>query len=430
MAVEKSSSVYIICGIISAIALAVGFVIGYLVRPQVTSLGVSQTTIDHHEPLPKQNFTFANLESCGESTTNDPQTDRYLANCESNVCQATSCYIPVPSTYVVYHLNSQTVQIDGRLDEQAWKDVPWSRSFVDIKGFDALKPKYETKMKLRYDDVNLYLAFYLEEDEVWANITKHDGAVYGDNSVQILIDTKQNNHKYKEIVINSLGTVSDIMMTKPYIDDGEQQVIWESEVKRSIYVDGSVNNASKQSTFWTLEMAIPFKSLFFGVKHGSDMPADQDIWRANFVRVEHEVEISGSKYLKKVGGKTDLWQWYSNGVINSHLPDIWGLLQFRKAPVNSTEFQQSKYWLLTNILSELFRAEKAYKAVTGRYTDKLELLNLPPYTISKQCIQNISVKLDWSGFQITVTPRDNTLKPGHIRTDRLLWFGDDTEEVF
>ncbi|KAK6181283.1 hypothetical protein SNE40_009170 [Patella caerulea] len=432
MAAGKSSSAYVISAIIAAIALGAGFVLGYLLRPHIAS-DITDTNLPHDAGTivdSRGNYSFSSMESCGESTKDDPDMNRYLANCQSDVCQASSCYIPQPSHYVVYHVDTHSIVIDGKLDEQAWREVSWSAPFVDIRGEGSPTPRYETKMKLRYDDVNLYLAFYMEEPDVWANITKHDGPVYGDNCLQILIDTKQNNHKYKEIVMNALGTVSDIMMTKPYIDDGEQQIIWESDVKRSIYIDGSINDPNKPSTFWTVEMAIPFKSLFFGVKHKHSVPSDRDTWRANFVRVEYEVIANKGKYEKKAGGGTDLWQWYANGVINSHIPDIWGLIQFRKLPANSTEFQISKYWVVSNALSEIFRAERAYKAVTGRYTDKLDLLHIPPYVLSKQCIQKIDIKLDWSGFVVTVTPVDRTLKQGHIRTDRFTWYGDDKDEVY
>lgn len=45
----------------------------------------------------------------------------------------------------------------------------------DIQGRGFDKPRLETKVKMRYDDNFLFLGVYLEEPDVWANVTLHDG---------------------------------------------------------------------------------------------------------------------------------------------------------------------------------------------------------------------------------------------------------------
>jgi len=36
----------------------------------------------------------------------------------------------LPRTYTAYHLNGKTVNIDGRLDDPAWQEVPWTETFM------------------------------------------------------------------------------------------------------------------------------------------------------------------------------------------------------------------------------------------------------------------------------------------------------------
>jgi len=36
----------------------------------------------------------------------------------------------LPRTYIAYHLNGQTVNIDGQLDDPAWQEVPWTETFM------------------------------------------------------------------------------------------------------------------------------------------------------------------------------------------------------------------------------------------------------------------------------------------------------------
>ena len=42
-----------------------------------------------------------------------------------------------PKTYVCYK-TIQPVILDGKITERAWRDIPWTDSFVDIEG--SLKP--------------------------------------------------------------------------------------------------------------------------------------------------------------------------------------------------------------------------------------------------------------------------------------------------
>jgi len=36
----------------------------------------------------------------------------------------------LPRNYIAYHLNGKTVNIDGRLDDPAWQEVPWTETFM------------------------------------------------------------------------------------------------------------------------------------------------------------------------------------------------------------------------------------------------------------------------------------------------------------
>nr|KAG5686893.1 hypothetical protein BaRGS_012441 [Batillaria attramentaria] len=108
----------------------------------------------------------------------------------------------------------------------------------------------------------------------------------------------------------------------------------------------------------------------------------------------------------------------------------WGLIQFREVAINSTTFQPDKKWVTINALLDVYRAQKAYKAVTGRYTEKKDQLHLPPYTLSKRCIRDLDIKLDWGGFRVTARPAEEFLEDGHTRTDRFVWFGEEKENFF
>ena len=60
-------------------------------------------------------------------------------------------------------------------------------------------------------------------------------------------------------------------------------------------------------------------------------PSDGDRWRINFSRVEWEVVRDGassSGYRKIEGREADNWVWSPQHVINMHLPQHWGIIEF------------------------------------------------------------------------------------------------------
>ncbi|XP_076464338.1 uncharacterized protein LOC143296345 isoform X2 [Babylonia areolata] len=445
---KQNTISFVITAVIGAVGLGSGFIIGYLlVGPYhkmysgVQSEGEQQPqhhlrqrqTADDNNNNNNATLTAARLNQCGKTARHDPAIRKFLIEGEVSACKAVECRVDLPRVYTVYKLDPNTrINIDGQLGDTAWEQVAWTEAFVDIGGEDLPAPRFESRVKLRWDDSTLYVGAYLQELAVWANKTLHDSTIYQDNSFQILLDTAQSNHKYKEISINAMGTVADTMLTRPYMDDGEPLVFWESEMERAVHIEGPLNDPSTRNQYWTVEMAIPFKNLYEGTATHSTTPKDRETWRANFVRAEWKTDIVGGKYLKRVDAATDWWVWQSLGVANIHLPDRWGLLQFVTAPVNSTSFQPDRTWLTTNALLDVYRAEKAYKAVTGKYSAKKELLGLPPYVLSERCIRDLDIQLDWAGFRVTA--RSAQAFPGeasgHTRTDRLVWFGEEEGDYF
>ena len=61
----------------------------------------------------------------------------------------------LPLTYIAYHLNGKTINMDGRLDDEAWAEVPWTQTFVGIL----------THTCFFFQDCNQYLLFVLKYDK-------------------------------------------------------------------------------------------------------------------------------------------------------------------------------------------------------------------------------------------------------------------------
>jgi hypothetical protein len=51
----------------------------------------------------------------------------------------------------------------------------------------------------------------------------------------------------------------------------------------------------------------------------------------NFSRVQWRVNIQDGKYIKVPGLKEDNWVWSPQGLIDMHVPEMWGYVRFVKA---------------------------------------------------------------------------------------------------
>ncbi|XP_064600984.1 uncharacterized protein LOC135467150 [Liolophura sinensis] len=417
----------ILTAVLCVICMGGGIIIGYFLHPESCNAlpgtyGVQRWNLERFGNT--ANGVPATLIQCENQINNiEPETQSYLENCQVEACQAELCDLPIPRSYIAYHLGGETITIDGKLTDRAWQDVSWTEPFVDIRGEDYAIPPLLTRAKIRWNDEFLFVGGYIQDRDIWANKTLHDTTVYQDNAFQVLLDTEGSNHKYKEIVINALGTISDTMLSRPYLDDGEPLFLWESRLLRAVHVEGSLNDPTSQDSFWSVEMAIPFSDLIGGTEKSNDPPKDREVWNFNFARSHYKVEVVDDKYHKILDKAADWWVWNTPAEINIHIPDRWGLVQFRRQKVNSTTFVKDPYWEVTSALRDIYKAEHSYRAVTGRYTERVDKLNLPPYISSGRCFESPYIKVDWSGFTATVRPNDRDLKDGHIRTDRYLWFG-------
>ncbi|XP_078000759.1 uncharacterized protein LOC144453360 [Glandiceps talaboti] len=332
--------------------------------------------------------------------------------------------LPLPKTYVAYHLQGgDTIKIDGKLDDEAWKEVASTDRFIDIQGTGFPKPRFNTLAKMRWDDTFLYIGAYLEETDVFANQTKHDSVVFYDNDFEVFTDPDGSTHWYKEFEINAINTTWDLELNKPYLNGGSANSSFEMPtMKSATYVDGPVNNPAVPNKYWTVEIAMPFKDLIRDTSKANAPPKKGDQWRINFSRVEWHVHVVNGHYEKVPGLPEDNWVWSPQHAINMHLPERWGILQFSTDKVNSTKFQRDPNWSVYSALVEVYNAEKMFFAIQGYFTADLNQLELPDWVVQGQCAKRPVMDVTNYNFNATVSPFNQTLLTGHVRDDRLIWF--------
>ena len=208
---------------------------------------------------------------------------------------------------------SGTIKIDGRVTDAEWSEALPCTAFRDIRGDGYAAPKYLTTLRMLWDDENLYVSAVLEEPDVKGSVSSRDDIVYHDNDFEVFLNPYGDERLYYELEINSLGTVMDLLMEKPYSQGGTYMMTWDFPgLVTAVRVDGTLNRAGDTDRGWSVEMKIPFA----GLSRGGEDPLKSRIWRANFSRVE---------WLTK---PEENWVWAPTGVVDIHHPLRWGYLRF------------------------------------------------------------------------------------------------------
>jgi hypothetical protein len=245
--------------------------------------------------------------------------------------------------YTCYR-TSQPVQIDGRLEEAAWRQAPWSAPFVDIvTGEPAWLP---TRCALLWDEANLYIAFEIPEPHVRATLTERDSPIYNDNDVEVFIAGRD---AYYEFEINALGTIYEVFWIwkdalrpgspyfgRPEFDPMAQRVMtlagvgghrhprgerwgfldWDLPgLRHAVHVNGTINQDGDTDQGWSVELAFPWEGLR-NLADGRPLPPNEgDVWRIDCSRFEHYGP--GGERLQRAAG----WTWNRHGHYDSHIPE-------------------------------------------------------------------------------------------------------------
>ena len=224
---------------------------------------------------------------------------------------------------------SGSMQIDGRISEPDWKRAAWTDWFVDIEGAAKPKPRFKTRAKMLWDDKYFYIAAQLEEPHVWATLTAHDSVIFRDNDFEVFLNPSGDTNNYFEFEMNALNTGWDLFLPKPYKKGGKADNSWEIPgLKTAVAVRGTLNKSSDKDRGWTLEIAFPWA----GFRHGdfaAPKPSPGAEWRVNFSRVEWRHRIVNGKYEKIPSLKEDNWVWSPQGLVDMHVPERWGVVQFQ-----------------------------------------------------------------------------------------------------
>lgn len=160
------------------------------------------------------------------------------------------------------------ITLDGLLDDAAWRGVPVADGFTQSEPSTGQPATEATEVRVAFNATTLYIGAYLydrEPSRLVVNEIRKDFREDDQDDFEVIIDTFRDRQGGYVFITNVEGAKSDRQVAGEGREiNGSWDAVWEVKTKR--VADG-----------WTLEMAIPFRSLRYD-------PNATQTWGINFSR--------------------------------------------------------------------------------------------------------------------------------------------------
>ncbi|MEZ4874927.1 MAG: DUF5916 domain-containing protein [Flavobacteriaceae bacterium] len=148
---------------------------------------------------------------------------------------------------------SNAPKIDGKLDDEAWKNAEEAKDFTQFRPeMGVVEKEYQkTTVKMVYDDNAIYVGAYLHDhpEEIMKQFTSRDNFGQSD-FFGVILNPNNDAQNDTEFFVFSSGTQADAVATPSNGEDFGWNGVWDSSVQ--IVADG-----------WIIEMKIPYSNLRF-----------------------------------------------------------------------------------------------------------------------------------------------------------------------
>lgn len=175
----------------------------------------------------------------------------------------TSTFIPNVSPVLSIVSTETPVEVDGNLDDAAWRTAAHATNFSETFPDDQTKPPIGIDAWVTYDQENVYFAFKIQDDprSIRSNMSDRDN-IWQDDYVGVMLDTYGDHGWAYFLAANPIGVQGDTRLLNNGGEDMQFNIVFKSEGK--LTADG-----------YQVEMAVPFRSLRFPSR-------DVQTWKINF----------------------------------------------------------------------------------------------------------------------------------------------------
>ena len=143
-------------------------------------------------------------------------------------------------------------RVDGALDEAVYRSLPPITGFIQQDPREGEIATEPTLVWVLFDDRNIYIAARCRDSQperIVANDMRRDGSNVSQNdNISVILDTFHDRRNGYEFLMNSIGGAWDTQITDERDANRNWNTVW-------------VPRSRRDAEGWTVEMAIPFRSL-------------------------------------------------------------------------------------------------------------------------------------------------------------------------
>jgi hypothetical protein len=173
---------------------------------------------------------------------------------------------PTPLPLVEAVRAQQPIQVDGQLDDEAWRRVEPVRDFTQRDPDEGAPATEATELRLLYDDDALYVGARLhdrEPEKIVRRLSRRDENAEADR-FSIYLDPRRDRLTGVRFEVSAAGVQNDeIIFNDTWMDDS-----WDAVWLSAVHHDDEG---------WSVEMRIPFSELRF-------LPGESQTWGVNASR--------------------------------------------------------------------------------------------------------------------------------------------------
>jgi hypothetical protein len=151
--------------------------------------------------------------------------------------------------YTTVRLTTAKPVVDGNLNDACWETGIWAGDFVQWIPTEGAPASQQTKMKILYDDENIYVAIRAFDNEP-SKIQRRAGRrdEFQGDMVGVCFDSYHDHRTGFEFDLSAYGQKADVLLTNPWDTDFNWNAVWTGKV-------------GMEDSAWVAEMEIPLSQL-------------------------------------------------------------------------------------------------------------------------------------------------------------------------
>jgi Carbohydrate-binding family 9 len=162
----------------------------------------------------------------------------------------------------------------GAVTEWNWRELPALSPLALTDGSGLAQQ--QTQVRVCYSGDALYVRFDCEDDDIWGTYKNRDDPLYEEEVVEVFIAPgEEAPTRYFEVEVSPYGVVFDCIITNPSPQPTPEQPYDVNETWNAERLESFTVVHPEQQSWWAI-LKIPW----------SDMGGYQEVWRANFYRIE------------------------------------------------------------------------------------------------------------------------------------------------